>query len=529
MKKYRLLFIALFLFMVLPILSTPSNAEASTPNFTSSIPSTDYIVLEITGSAATGDQVLNHLKNMDLQGNKIKRLKIIGNMTIDGNQGVFTLSDLEELELDGTTDVPAFLAYHASNLKKLTDTNNTIRSIGMYSFAYSGLEEVELNSVTTLNTGAFRECQSLISFKSSTLQNMSNWVFSGCALLTIFEAANLSGQLVSSSLENTNIDTLDLPNITAVSPWTPIKDLKNLRVLNLNSISIAPRNFLSAIGSERLEYVAIKNVTNIEQPDVFATGNTNISNLLIHISDKINFDSIDETSLHANTVVAFPKASTEQSVNEGEPLTISAFAFKTAPTTNVTFQWFKNNLLLATTPSLLVTSEALSTHSGTITSRFFINNQPTPANWPSSEEHIVNILSAGTIGFEVVNPFFSFEDFAISDRDTLVKRKNSSTGIFIRDERFNKSNWEVHAKIKAPLTDLNSERTLDSALVYINETGNKTSLTNESLPVYKSSSKNNTTEIQWEQNQGILLNIISQQAFVGHFSTEIQWELVLAP
>ncbi|MBC1435344.1 leucine-rich repeat protein [Listeria rocourtiae] len=529
MKKYRLLVIALFLFMMPSILSTPSVAEASTPNFTSSIPSTDYIVLEITGSPATGNQVLNYLKSMDLRGNKIKRLKIIGHMTTDGNQGVYTLSDLEELELDGTADVPSYLAYHASNLKKLTDTNNTIRSTGMYSFAYSGLEEVELNSVTTLGTGAFRECLSLISFKSSTLQKIENWAFSGCTLLTVFEADNLSGQFVSSSLENTNIDTLDLPNITAVSPWSPIKDLKNLRVLNLNGISIAPRNFLNAIGSERLEYVAIKNVTNIEQPDVFATGNTNISTLLIHVSDKINFDSIDETSLHANTVVAVPKAPTEQSVNEGEPLTISAFTFKTAPTTNVAFQWFKNNVLLATTPSLLVTSEALSTHSGTITARLFVNNQATPANWPSSEEHIVNVLSAGAIGFEVVNPFFSFEDFAISDRDILVKRKNSSTGIFIRDERFNKSSWEVHAKIRAPLTNLNSERTLDSALVYIDEKGNNTPLTNEALPVYKSNSKNNATEIQWEQNQGILLNIASQQAFVGQFSTEIQWELVLAP
>ncbi|KGL43877.1 leucine-rich repeat protein [Listeria newyorkensis] len=528
MKKYGLTLVALCFFLVPHLISTPATAETRAPAFTSSIPSPDYVVLQITGSAATGNEVLNYLKNMDLQGNKIKRLKIIGDMTTYGNQGVYTFHDLEELELDGTTEVPSFLAYQAPHLKTLIDTNKTIRAIGMYAFAYSGLEEVELNSVTSLDTGAFRECLSLTSFKSSTLTSLNNWGFSGCTLLTIFEAPNLSGAITSTALENTNIDTLDLPNITSVSPWMQLGDLKNLRVLKLNGISIAPRNFLNAINSERLEYVEIKNTAYAEQDIAFSTGSTNISNLLIHVSDKMNFDDISDTSLHTNTVVASPKGSTEQSIKEGDPLTISAFDFKTAPTTNVAFQWFKDNALFATTPSLLVTPQALSTHSGTITARFFINNQATPTSWPTSAEHIVSVL-AGTIGFGAVYPIFSFEDFAISERDLLVKRRASSTGIQILDERFHKSDWEVHAKIKAPLTDPISARTLDNALVYVDETGNKTPLTNEALPVYKSTAKNNATEIQWAQDRGILLNIASQQAFVGKFSTEIQWELVLAP
>lgn len=528
MKKYGLTLVALCFFLVPHLMSTPATAETRAPAFTSSIPSPDYVVLQITGSAATGNEVLNYLKNMDLQGNKIKRLKIIGNMTTHGNQGVYTFSDLEELELDGTTEVPSFLAYRAPHLKTLIDTNKTVRTIGMYAFAYSGLEEVELNSVISLNTGAFRECLSLTSFKSSTLKNMTNWVFSGCTLLTIFEAPNLSGQITPSALENTNIDTLDLPNITNVSRWSPLTNLKNLRVLKLNGISTTPQHFLNAINSERLEYVEIKNVTNVEHADSFSTGSANISNLLIHVSDKMKWDSISNASLHTNTVVASPKNASEQSVNEGDPLTIPAFDFKTAPTTNVAFQWFKDNALLATTPSLLVTPQALSTHSGTITARFFINNQATPTSWPTSTEHIVSVL-AGTIGFGAVNPIFSFEDFTISERDLLVKRRASSTGIQILDDRFHKSDWEVHAKIKAPLTDPISARTLDNALVYVNETGNKTPLTNEALPVYKSTDKNNATEIQWAQDRGILLNIASQQALVGNFSTEIQWELVLAP
>ncbi|MBC1937709.1 leucine-rich repeat protein [Listeria grandensis] len=190
MKKYfyAALIAVTILLVLCPITSKPATAEEQEATITSTIPSENYIVLNITG-VATGDEVLHYIKAMDLQGNQIKRLKIVGDMTTYGNQGIYTFDDLEELELDGTSDVPSFLAYRAPKLTKLIDTSHTIKNIGTYAFAYSGLEDVELENVDFLNTRAFLECLSLTSFKSSSLRNMSNWAFSGS--LTIFEAPNL--------------------------------------------------------------------------------------------------------------------------------------------------------------------------------------------------------------------------------------------------------------------------------------------------------------------------------------------------
>lgn len=200
------------------ITSKSAIAEERAASITSTIPSKDYIVLTIAG-AATGDEVLQYIKAMDLQGNQIKRLKIVGDMTAYGNQGVYTFYNLEELELDGTSNIPSFLAYYAPKLTKLIDTNNTIKNVGTYAFAYSGIQEVELTNVDLLDTGAFRGCLSLTSFKSSSLSKMNNWAFSGASSLTTFEAPNLSTTFTSTVLENTNIDTLDLPKITSLSSF----------------------------------------------------------------------------------------------------------------------------------------------------------------------------------------------------------------------------------------------------------------------------------------------------------------------
>ncbi|EUJ24217.1 hypothetical protein PGRAN_04671 [Listeria grandensis FSL F6-0971] len=530
MKKhfYTALIVATILLVLSPVASKPAIAEEQAATITSTIPSEDYIVLNITG-AATGDEVLQYIKAMDLQGNQIKRLKIVGDMTTYGNQGVYTFYDLEELELEGTSDVPSFLAYRAPKLTKLIDTSHTIKNIGPYAFAYSGLEDVELKNVDFLDTGAFRECLSLTSFKSSSLRSMNNWAFSGSSSLTIFEAPNLSVSFTSTALENTNIDTLDLPKMTSLSNFmTTFTNLKNLRVLKLNGLSVVPKDLLRDIGSDRLEYIEIKNATSLANENAFATGSSNISKLLILSSNKLSLNSINSSSLHANTVVAYPKVTTEQSLAEGETLTIPAFEYKAAPTTNVSFGWFQNGSFLTRTLGLVVAQQALASHSGTFTARFYINNLGSPDLWPSSEEHLVTI-EAGTIGFETVRPHFHFEDYAISERNLLVKRFDSTTGILIRDNRSNKSDWEVHAKIDRPLTDPVSAKTLNNALVYVDSSGSKTPLTHEALPIFKSTAKNAATEILWEEDRGILLNIAGNQAFAGNFSTEIEWELVLAP
>ncbi|MBC6314454.1 hypothetical protein [Listeria grandensis] len=305
-------------------------------------------------------------------------------------------------------------------------------------------------------------------------------------------------------------------------------NLKNLRVLKLNGLSVLPKDLLNYIASDRLEYVEVKNATSLAHEDTFSTGSSNISKLLILASSKLNLNSIDSSSLHANTVVTYPKDTTEQSLVEGETLNIPAFEYKTAPTTNVSFGWFQNGSFLTRTLGLVVAEQALASHSGTFTASFFINNLGSPDLWPSSEEHLVTVKS-GTIGFETLRPHFHFEDYTISERDLLVKRFDPTTGILIRDNRFNKSDWEVHAKIEKPLTDPDSARTLNNALVYVDSSGNKTALTHEALPIFKSTAKDDATEIRWEEDRGILLNIVGNQAFVGNFSTEIEWELVLAP
>jgi|GEM_PF-3783511 len=149
------------------------------------------------------------------------------------------------------------------------------------------------------------------------------------------------------------------------------------------------------------------------------------------------------------------------------------------------------------------------------------------------ESFEIIVSEEGTLYIEVI-PKLEFLPGEVSSKlSDIALRKDDNWYIVIQDDRHYKSNWKLMARLeKNPTAVIDGvSYELENSLIYLDEHGNKSLLCkNTEVLIYYSDSKEAGKTLQWEVNQGFLLEFIPSNVFKDSvYQAVIEWTLVDAP
>jgi hypothetical protein len=140
------------------------------------------------------------------------------------------------------------------------------------------------------------------------------------------------------------------------------------------------------------------------------------------------------------------------------------------------------------------------------------------------------VVIEATLSFHQVPELLSFGEPQINGSTVRISREVPNWSIEVIDTRGEGSPFKLMAEANAPLTTSEGEHILPNALVYVDESGDSHSLTNESVEVYNGETgENPITTINWEENQGPLIEVNTSDVYATTYETDITWTLVDAP
>lgn len=139
------------------------------------------------------------------------------------------------------------------------------------------------------------------------------------------------------------------------------------------------------------------------------------------------------------------------------------------------------------------------------------------------------IIQQGTLTFHKVPETLLFESTSIKSGTVTIPRKNSDWTIQIKDTRGEGSPWQLFAQMEEPLKSEKSQHILENALVFVDSESPSQSLANKVKVFDGITDLNTITNIQWEPNQGPLLELDPIHALAESYSTNIRWTLMDAP
>lgn len=99
--------------------------------------------------------------------------------------------------------------------------------------------------------------------------------------------------------------------------------------------------------------------------------------------------------------------------------------------------------------------------------------------------------------------------------------------ITVLDSRIHSSNWKLFASITDDLTSQNGYK-LKDALVFVDSLGNISPLSTTPTLVYTGKSNDGnllSTTVRWEENEGILLRLISPLEVNEIYDSNIIWKV----
>lgn len=138
----------------------------------------------------------------------------------------------------------------------------------------------------------------------------------------------------------------------------------------------------------------------------------------------------------------------------------------------------------------------------------------------------IQIVYSGELVIDSATKHFQFEVYAISQNPVLCPRL-STLNITVIDSRVNSSEWKLYATINHDMESVSGEK-LKNSLVFVDDTGNMTVLSDTPTLVY--TGKNNggetlTTVVEWEEQKGILLQLIDPLMNNENYDAEITWTI----
>lgn len=146
-----------------------------------------------------------------------------------------------------------------------------------------------------------------------------------------------------------------------------------------------------------------------------------------------------------------------------------------------------------------------------------------------SELTEVTVIEA-TVSFYNVPESLSFKSTEIGSDIVQIPREVPKWNLEVIDTRGPGSNFSVLAEAEHPLSTVNGNHTLPNSLVYVDGNGNQMSLSNGPVEVYSGQTgEDPITNIQWNENQGPLIEVDTDQVYAQSYDTAVTWTLVDAP
>ena len=143
-------------------------------------------------------------------------------------------------------------------------------------------------------------------------------------------------------------------------------------------------------------------------------------------------------------------------------------------------------------------------------------------------------IFSGALTFSAVPDVISFNTSTIVDAPVTIMRDTTDFAFSVSDTRNYPNPWRIDASIISPLAATLSDGrkvTLPNALIFDDGQGNRTPLSESSLPIYyEDSSVAGDFDVVWNPNEGILLNVAPGSIYSdASYHTTICWDLVDAP
>lgn len=136
----------------------------------------------------------------------------------------------------------------------------------------------------------------------------------------------------------------------------------------------------------------------------------------------------------------------------------------------------------------------------------------------------------GKLQFEKVPETINFSTTKLPAKETTVTREDPNWKMIVSDTREKKTNWYITAKQLSPFQST-AGNTLNDILVYKNGTQNQIINTADAVTVFDglSNGSQETYEVGWTQDEGVLLQVKPGNAAIGSYTSTIQWTLNDAP
>ena len=132
------------------------------------------------------------------------------------------------------------------NLKTIT-LSSSVETIYANAFTNSGLEEINISSVTTLGKGVFKDCKNLTAvYLSQALEKIPTETFSGCTSLVDVTLPTAVTELGDYAFENTGVKDVKLDNISKFgsSVFDGCKDLESFKATS-NDLTEIPNGMFA--------------------------------------------------------------------------------------------------------------------------------------------------------------------------------------------------------------------------------------------------------------------------------------------
>lgn len=133
--------------------------------------------------------------------------------------------------------------------------------------------------------------------------------------------------------------------------------------------------------------------------------------------------------------------------------------------------------------------------------------------------------------FEKVPAVLGFDGIKLDTKPSLAKRKkDGSWNLLVKDSRFKQSNWDLAVNIENQLITSDGY-TLENALIYVDDKGNKVPLNEDVLPVFNHTSKQSDelVSVEWADDKGILLEVPPTAYVNKDYTTTLNWDLRAVP
>ncbi|WP_317945499.1 lectin-like domain-containing protein [Carnobacterium maltaromaticum] len=193
--------------------------------------------------------------------------------------------------------------------------------------------------------------------------------------------------------------------------------------------------------------------------------------------------------------------------------------------TNNAVRWESSNLAIAS-----VSTEGVVTglSPGTVTISVFTED----GNRTDSSQ--ITVIDDGVLKFSQFAESLNFRDIILGTQEVISSRENEGPLVTVTDTRWNKDPYSIQVTLERELSRPNGS-IVPGALFFLNSLGESQTLSQTSLEVFNHSPQQSGSgdiermEIDWEEDEGILLRMPPEEMVITDFSGSIRWNLVSGP